>query len=190
MMCMWPQRSVQLVIGHLDLARAETRPPTPCREREDRCPSQNLWGARMVVVRDVLRSTVVKVCGNHYAELGSSWKAERTASSHRCSASTGSRPGPSSVSLGTCPCLTSVDQSLTAEHRTLRHHMRASHVRRSRISPLAGGETGRRQGRLTGGPRQVVRSLGIASPGLSSDPGLHRLPARGLHPEQRPHYRD
>lgn len=42
----------------------------------------------------------------------------------------GSRPGPSSVSLGTCPCLTSLDQSLTAEHRTLRHHMRASHVKR------------------------------------------------------------
>ena len=31
-------------IRNLDPAGAETRPPTPCRERVDRRPSQNLWG--------------------------------------------------------------------------------------------------------------------------------------------------
>lgn len=50
-------------IRNLDPAGAETRPPTPCRERVDRRPSQNLWGVCMAAVRDMLRSTVVKCAG-------------------------------------------------------------------------------------------------------------------------------
>lgn len=57
--------------------RSRDAPPDALPGAGGQAPQPEPLGARMVVERDLLGSTAVKVRGNRYTDLGSSWTAER-----------------------------------------------------------------------------------------------------------------